>query len=72
MSGNDEKCPFCNAMTGGKTNNKINEELMKRVEANDAFSMMVLGNKYYHGNEGLQQDRERAIELWTKGSETWF
>ena len=68
MSGNDEKCPFCNAMTGGKTNNKINEELMKRVEANDAFSMMVLGNNYYHGDLGLLQDRERAIELWKQAA----
>jgi TPR repeat protein len=72
MSGNDEKCPFCNAMTGGKTNNKINEELMKRVEANDAFSMMVLGNNYYHGDLGLLQDRERAIELWKQAADLGY
>jgi len=33
---------------------------MKRVEANDALAMFVLGNYYYHGNGGLLQDQEKA------------
>jgi TPR repeat protein len=66
MSGNDEKCPFCNAMTGGKTNNEIVGEIMKRVEANDAGSMMVLGNKYYHGQ--LDLNRGKALELYTRAA----
>jgi TPR repeat protein len=68
MSGNEETCPFCKSDRMSKTDAENVEDLMKRVEANDAFSMMVLGNKYYHGNEGLQQDRERAIELWTRAA----
>jgi len=67
-SGNEETCPFCNAMTGGKTNNKIVGEIMRRVEANDAGSMMVLGSKYYHGQLGLNQDRGIALELWKQAA----
>jgi TPR repeat protein len=69
MSGNDEKCPFCKADLRGKTDLNRVEELMKRVEANDAGSMMVLGSHYYHGKLGLLQDREKAIELWTQAAD---
>jgi TPR repeat protein len=42
-------------------------QIMKRVEAkNDAGAMYALGSSYYHGNFGLQQDQERAMELWTQ------
>jgi len=68
MSGNDEKCPFCKSEID-KTDGESVEELMKRVEVNDAASMMVLGSHYYHGKLGLQQDRARAIELWTRAAE---
>jgi TPR repeat protein len=43
--------------------------MMKRVEANDATSIYVLGNYYYHGQSGLVQDREKAIELWKQAAE---
>ncbi len=52
--------------------NKTDEErvgqMMKRVEANDAGALNLLGNHYYHGNEGLNQDREKAKELWTQAA----
>ena len=38
---------------------------MKRVEANDAVAMGMLGSYYYHGYLGLQQDHNKAIELLT-------
>ena len=41
---------------------------MKRVEANDAGAMMVLGNHYHNGQIGLQQDRGKALELWTQAA----
>jgi TPR repeat protein len=68
-SGNIGTCPFCNAMTGGKSNEENFEALMKRVEANDAASMCVLADQYYHGDLGLLQDREKAMELWTQAAD---
>jgi TPR repeat protein len=51
-----------------KTDGERVEEFIKRVEVNDAGSMYILGNKYYLGQLGLQQDREKAMELWTRAS----
>ena len=59
MSGNNKKCPFCNA-DQDKTEGEKVEELMKRVEANDAVAMCVLGSHYIHGGYGLLQDQEKA------------
>jgi len=44
QSGNEHKCPFCNADQGGKTDEENIEELMKRVASNDAGSMNVIGS----------------------------
>ena len=68
-SGNNWTCPFCKSDRMGKTYGERVGELMKRVEVNDAGSMMVLGNNYYHGDLGLQQDLEKAMELWTQAAE---
>ena len=63
QSGNEHKCPFCNADQGGKTDEENIEELMKRVASNDAGSMNVIGSVYLYGVRGLQQDRAKALEL---------
>ena len=68
VPGNIGTCPFCKADGRGKTNEEAVEELMKRVEANDASSMYILGNNYYHGDLGLLQDRVRAMELWKQAA----
>jgi TPR repeat protein len=69
-SGNDDKCPFCNSDHGrGKTDEENIQELMKRVEANDAGAMTALGSFYYHGKLGLLQDEEKAMQLWTQAAE---
>jgi hypothetical protein len=47
-----------------KTDDERVQELMKRVEVNDAGAMTVLGSNYYHGQLGLQHDWARAMELW--------
>jgi TPR repeat protein len=44
-------------------------ELMKRAEANDAASNFLLACCYYHGREGLQQDRTNAMELYARAAE---
>jgi TPR repeat protein len=66
-SGNIGKCPFCNS-DRDKTDNKIVEEMMKRVEANDAGAINVLASHYYHGKLGLLQDWEKALELWKQAA----
>ena len=66
-SGNLGKCPFCKAVRMGKTDDEKVEELMKRVEANDAGAIFMLGTYYYdNGLRSLQQDQERAKELWAQ------
>jgi TPR repeat protein len=68
-SGNNDKCPFCNADHVGKTDEERINELMKRVEANDASAILNLGNFYHKGIRGVQQDYARAMELWTQAAE---
>jgi TPR repeat protein len=71
MSGNDAKCPFCNS-DRDKTDEEIIQELMRRVDVNDADAICQLGNHYYHGDEGLLQDQERAMELLTQAAKLGF
>ena len=67
-SGNDGNCPFCNAMTGGKTNEERVEEIMKRVAVNDAGAMSALADCYYNRQLGLNQDLGKALELWKQAA----
>jgi TPR repeat protein len=71
-SGNIGNCPFCNADRRGKTDEERVEEMMKRVEANDAGSIYQLANDYYHGDLGLLQDQERAMELWKQAADLGY
>jgi tetratricopeptide (TPR) repeat protein len=66
--GNEDRCPFCNSDRGNKTDEESVVEMMKRVEVNDAGAMCQLGFYYYHGREGLHQDREKAIELYARSA----
>ena len=65
-SGNYEHCPYCKAETMSKTNEERVEELMKRVEVNDAGAMTVLGNLYHHGEHGLLQDWRRHMSYGSR------
>ena len=67
-SGNDDKCPFCNS-DRDKTDEEKVEEMMKRVEANDAASIFLLANSYENGLNGVQQDQTRAMELYGRAAE---
>jgi TPR repeat protein len=42
---------------------------MKRAEANDAASIFVLGDHYYRGLVGVQEDHTKAIELFTRAAD---
>jgi TPR repeat protein len=68
-SGNDDKCPFCNTDQASKTDEEKVGELMRRVEANDAALICLLGNCYHNGLNGVQQDHTKAIELYARAAE---
>jgi hypothetical protein len=68
-SWNVDKCQFCKSVRMGKTDEENVEELKKRVEVNDAIAMYVLGNHYFHGQLGLLQDQNKAMELWKQAAE---
>jgi TPR repeat protein len=64
-SGNSEKCPFCRVEIMKNSDNERLQEMMKRVEANDAGAIHELGCYYYNGEIGLLQDQAKAMQLWT-------
>jgi TPR repeat protein len=64
---NSEKCPFCKSEID-KTDGENVEELMKRMEANDACAIYLLGSYYTHGQLGLQQDLAKGVELLTQAA----
>jgi TPR repeat protein len=71
-SGNLGKCPFCNSERADKTDEESLEELMRRVEANDAGAMTALADSYCLELLGLQQDQERAMELWKRAADLGY
>ena len=69
QSGNQDKCPHCNAERRTRLDEENNvKEMMKRVEANDSGAMCELAQYYYHGRGGLIHDQERGIELLTRAA----
>ena len=57
-----QKCPFCRKKLA-KTNEEWNEQLIKRVEANDPIAICRMGREIY--DEG---DYKGAFEYWTKAA----
>jgi TPR repeat protein len=74
QSGHVGTCPYCKAdQSSVQTNEeRVGQIIMKRVEANDACAMFVLGNEYMQGGGGLLQDRERALELWKQAAKLGY
>jgi hypothetical protein len=68
-SGNIGKCPFCNADQADKTDEEDVEELMKRVDVNDAGAICMLATHYHLGRAGFQQDHAKAIELYARAAD---
>jgi TPR repeat protein len=48
------------------------EEMTKRVEANDPVSICMLGNYYYNGRGGLQQDHSKGMELYARAADLGY
>ena len=58
----EEKCPFCRK-AAPKSDDEENEQIMKRVNANDPLAMCHLGTiRYYEG------DYTAAFENWTRAA----
>ena len=55
-----------------KTDGESVEELMKRVEVNDAGAIFVLGNDYQLGVSCVQQDYAKAMELYTRAADLGY
>jgi hypothetical protein len=68
-TGNNEKCPFCNAETEIDSDAEKIGYIMKRV---DTGAIDLLGTCYYNGLLGFQQDETKAIELWMRAAELGF
>jgi TPR repeat protein len=71
-SGNDNKCPFCNADRASKTGEEDVEEMLNRVRANDPASICKLAACYSQGIEGFDQDQTRAIELYIRAADLGY
>ena len=63
------KCPYCNSDRDIITDEEQVKGIRKRVEANDPALTLILAQHYRHGDSGLQQDRAKAMELYTKAAE---
>jgi TPR repeat protein len=66
------KCPFCNSDRASKTLEDNVAELLKRVEANDAASIYLLGNCYHHGLNSFQQDHTKSMEMYARAAELGY
>ena len=62
-SGNGGKCPFCNSDRASKTEEEKIEEIMNRMEANDAASICMLANHYINGFAAESCKRQKNFTL---------
>ncbi|EJK47349.1 hypothetical protein THAOC_33934, partial [Thalassiosira oceanica] len=60
-------CAFCRTATPDDDQARLTL-VRKRVHAKDPVATEFLAHAYYDGNNGLQQDIPRAIELWTEAA----
>jgi len=66
-SGMDSSCAFCREPTPDSATASL-ALIQKRVDTGDAEAIYCLGNKYYFGLLGLQQDKSRAIQLFREAA----
>ena len=64
----DAKCPFCRVPTP-TSDEEIIERYKKRAEMDDANGFFNLGCCYRHGEYGVPQDWDKALELWHRAGE---
>ena len=64
-------CPFCRepVPSGVNADETRIKMLKKRIEANDAEAMYMLGAHLQQGSMGLKKDTEKAFELWHRAAD---
>ena len=64
-------CPFCRAPAASVVTSRkeSNKRIRKRVEMKDPRAIYSLGCYYSKGDLGLQQNYEKALELWHRAGE---
>lgn len=60
-------CPFCRAPEATSDEKEI-KRIKMRMKANDFGAFHHLACEYEHGNTGLSQDSEKALELWLRAA----
>ena len=60
-------CPFCRSPMP-KTSQVVSM-IQKRFDTGDPMAIWHLGNKYRTGDNGLEKDVTRAVELWERAAE---
>ena len=63
----EKKCPFCRIPA--PSDEVYNEQLLKRVEVDDAEAIFTLGIYYRDGEYGFPQDYDKAFELFVRAGE---
>jgi len=61
-------CPFCRTLEP-TSEDEVVKRMMKRVEKDDVQANSSLGSFYAHGNWGLSQDMNKALEFWHRAAE---
>ena len=61
-------CPFCRT-PAHTTNEEYIRRVKTRAKGNDAVAVHQLGSLYNHGRMSLQQNLDRAMELWHRAGE---
>ena len=64
----DDICPFCRSPFP-ESNEGMFKRYKKRVEQDDPIAMRYLGFMYKDGENGLLQNRAKALELWHRAGE---
>ena len=62
-------CPFCRTPFTPDNDAAELARVRARVEKKDPVAINYLGEKYCHGEVGLQKDMRRAIELWEEAKQ---
>ena len=63
-----DDCPFCRTPQPDNDADAL-AMVQARVEKKDPEAIVILGTKYLFGDLGLQQDTQKAVQLWTKAAE---
>ncbi|EJK59003.1 hypothetical protein THAOC_20832 [Thalassiosira oceanica] len=61
-------CAFCRTPMAGNDADRL-AMIQTRVAKKDPQAILFLGRKYYHGDDGLQKDMRKAVELYTEAAE---